>query len=488
MKVSTFPYLNLVLVAWLFFIGCRPQEKRAIEQKPNILIILTDQQTNDAISYLGNPNLYTPAMDQLAAEGTYFTESYCTSPVCGPARSSLITGMMPHKTGVVWNSTYIDSSVPTIGHLFQDAGYQTAWAGKWHLPQSYPAKDKMDSVTGFKVIPFQSLDAAWDLGEDTDGPIADAAVNYIREYDGEDPFLLAVSLHNPHDICHVPRRPDEYAKADELDTLPPLPPNFEIAEDEPEFLDEKRLMDHYGDELLLTKDYTPEDWRAYLYHYYRFTEMVDKEIGKIMEALKSKGLDENTIVVLTSEHGDGAAAHQWAAKLSLYEEAATVPFIIRWKGNIPSGAINRDQLVSGIDLAPTLMDYAGVANNVQFTGKSLRPVLEDPRKNLRDYLVVQLADDKLDSSRHARMIRDHRFKYNLYNQGERNEQLFDLWEDPGETTNLAYKENYLSVKNTMKAALSEWIRETGDPFLEWHPLPEHSSLTPNTEIQTYKIS
>ncbi|MEX0883963.1 MAG: sulfatase-like hydrolase/transferase, partial [Cyclobacteriaceae bacterium] len=241
---------------------------------------------------------------------------------------------------------------------------------------------------------FQSLDEAWDLGEDTDGPIADAAVNYIHDFDGEAPFLLAVSLHNPHDICHVPRRPDEYAKANELDSLPPLPPNFEIAEDEPEFLAEKRLMDHYGDELLLTKDYTAEDWRAYLYHYYRFTEMVDKEIGKIMVALKSKGLDENTIVVLTSEHGDGAAAHRWAAKLSLYEEASTVPFIIRWKGRVPSENINRKQLVSGIDLAPTLMDYAEIESSTQFTGKSLRPILEDPRKELREYLVVQLADDK----------------------------------------------------------------------------------------------
>ncbi|WP_339923811.1 sulfatase-like hydrolase/transferase [uncultured Cyclobacterium sp.] len=451
--------------------GCQSEKTQEKELKPNVLVILTDQHTNDALSYLGNPHLNTPAMDQLAAEGTFFTASYCTSPVCGPARSSLITGRMPHETGVVWNSTHIRAEVPTIGQVFKESGYHTAWVGKWHLPESYPAKGAMDSVAGFAVVPFQSLDKEWDLGEDTDGPIADATVNYLNNYKEDQPFLLTVSLHNPHDICHVPRRPDEYAKAHELEGLPPLPNNFEIDPDEPQFLAEKRLMDHYGDELLKTKDYTPEDWQAYLYHYYRFTEMVDGEIGKILQALKNNGFDENTIVVLTSEHGDGGAGHKWAAKLSLYEEAATVPFIIRYKGHVPSHSIDRNQLVSGIDLAPTIVDYAGLSSSVKFTGKSLKPILENPGEKLRDYLVVQLADDKLDSSRQARLIRNDRYKYNLYNQGERNEQLFDLWKDPGEQHNLAYVDAYQSVKHEMHVALDEWIAATGDDFYEWSPLP-----------------
>ena len=453
-----------------------PTEKG--DQRPNVLVILTDQHTNDALSYLGNPHLKTPAMDQLAAEGTFFTESYCTSPVCGPARSSLITGRMPHETGVVWNSTHIRPEVPTIGQVFKEAGYNTAWAGKWHLPQAYPAKNKMDSVAGFAVVPFQSLDKEWDLGEDTDGPIADATVNYLNNYKEDQPFLLTVSLHNPHDICHVPRRPGEYAKAHELENLPPLPNNYEIDPNEPQFLEEKRLMDHYGDELLKTLDYTDEDWQAYLYHYYRFTEMVDNEIGKIMKALKENGFDENTIVVLTSEHGDGGGAHKWAAKLSLYEEAATVPFIIRYKGRVPAQNIDRNQLVSGIDLAPTIVDYAGLSSSTNFTGKSLKPVLENPGEKLRDYLVVQLADDKLDSSRQARLIRNERYKYNLYNQGERNEQLFDLWKDPGEQHNLAYVAAYQSIKNKMHMALDEWIAATGDDFYEWSTLPNSTEKYP----------
>lgn len=178
-------YINAVLS---LLTSCQSGETEKRDKRPNVLVILTDQHTNDALSYLGNPFLKTPAMDQLAEEGTFFTASYCSSPVCGPARSSLITGRMPHETGVIWNSTNIHQEVPTIGQIFKEAGYNTAWAGKWHLPQSYPAKSEMDSVAGFEVIPFQSLSKEWDLGEDTDGPIADATVNYLNNYSEDQPF------------------------------------------------------------------------------------------------------------------------------------------------------------------------------------------------------------------------------------------------------------------------------------------------------------
>lgn len=455
---------------WVFvFLGsicaCTLGLKEPTPKRPNVLIILTDQQTNDCISWLGNPNLKTPAMDNLARTGIYFTQSYCTSPVCAPSRSSLITGRMPHETGVVWNSTNISPDYPSLAHIFSEAGYNTAWVGKWHLPESYPVKKQMDSVEGFRLVKFQTLQESWETGEATDGPIADAAVSFLREYRYEKPFLLAVSLHNPHDICHVPRNPDQYAKWKEIDVLPPLPPNFNNSWQEPEFLVQKRDMDHYGDELLRTKGYSEQDWKAYLYHYYRFAEMVDQEIGKIMTTLKNTGLDENTIVVLTSDHGDGAAAHRWAAKLSFYEEASTVPFIISWKGKIPQGRIDRKQLVSGIDMTPTLCDYAGLEKMPQFTGKSLRKVIDHPDSLLRGYLVTELADDKLDSARHGRMIRNMRYKYNVYSSGKNNEQLFDLWKDPGETQNLADEQNYRSLKSELRRQLGQWMVKTGDDFL-----------------------
>jgi arylsulfatase A-like enzyme len=454
----------LFLIAGVFA-GCDSQEDN-LKKRPNVLIILTDQQTNDCLSASGNPNLKTPAMDAIAKRGIYFTESYCTSPVCGPSRSSLITGRMPHETGVVWNTNSLSNRFPTIGQIFSEAGYNTAWAGKWHLPESYPQIKGVDSLFGFKVLPFKSLDKSWALGADTDGPITEAAVNFITEYADEKPFLLSVQLHNPHDICHVPRRPDSYAKASAIkDQLPALPPNFNPVMKEPEFYEQKRRMDHYGDELLLTQNYSEDDWRAYLYHYYRFAETVDGEIAKLLKTLEDKDLLTNTIIVLTSDHGDGAAAHRWAAKLSLYEEAATVPFIISWPGKIPQDRIDRQHLVSGMDLTPTLCDYAEISNAPDFTGKSLRSIIEQPDSTLRDHLVVQLADDLLDSTRHGRMVRNERFKYAVFNQGKDPEQLFDLWNDPGETMNLAYAENYQVVKSSLKGNLRRWMKETGDPYV-----------------------
>lgn len=467
----------------LFFAGCNVKDEDFL--RPNILVILTDQQSNNTVSWIGNPNVRTPAMDEIASKGIFFTESYCTSPVCGPSRSSIITGKMPHETGAVWNPTQLRPETPTLGDIFAKAGYNTVWAGKWHVKSEFPARQKLDSVRGFKVIPFTvpenenvrlnlgrfSAGGLWTFGEFTDRPIADAAIDYISNYNEQKPFLLAVSLHNPHDINHLVRASKEYDSWpwEKIESLPDLPGNFQIPEEEPDAVKQKRKMDHYGDELLIAQNYSSSDWRAYLYNYYRFIEMVDFQIGRILKALREKGFSENTIVIFTSDHGDGMASHQWAAKLSLYEEASKVPFLLYWEGRIPRGIIDRKHLVSGVDLAPTLCDYAGIEPNLSFSGKSLKPIVEDPNAVVRKHLIVELEDDNKDTSRHARMIRNSRFKYNVYNTGNDNEQLFDLWNDPGETKNLAKGKYYSDVKNELKSELKKWAIQTQDNSLTFIP-------------------
>ena len=206
------------------------------------------------------------------------------------------------------------------------------------------------------------------------------------------------------------------------------------------------------------------EWRGYLHAYHRLTELVDGEIGKVLQALAEKGLDDNTIMVFTSDHGDGAAAHQWAAKLSLYEESSKVPLIFSWKHHIPAGRIDHQHLVSQIDILPTLCDYAGIQERPSFTGKSLRQIIEQPASLWRDYLVVELADYKPDPSRKGRMVRTADFKYNVYSKGVDNEQFFNLQDDPGECDDLARNPVYTPAIEKHRRLLKEWMEKTGDPF------------------------
>ena len=462
--------------------------------QPNVLLIFTDQQNIRMMSAMGHPDLQTPNMDRLARRGVLFTQAYCTSPVCGPARSSIITGRMPHETGVEWNGDSIRAEVPTVGELFRTAGYRTIWGGKWHLPDSYPqrAKSRHPHARGFELLPFRDPHIEnWMLGAETDPPLTEAVVDWLDRYDGEQPFFLAVSYHNPHDICFYARKdgwvtPEdstleirfygfEYQLPDVVGThpsqfpyLPELPGNYPVNPGEPEFISDKR-RDHneYGVETKLAyQEFGEQEWRGYLNAYYRLTEMVDAEIGRVLDALEANGLADNTIVVFTSDHGDGAAAHQWSAKLSLYEESAMVPMIISFPGVIPHNRIDSLHLVSQIDIVPTLCDYAGIEATADFSGRSWRPIIEDPRAPWRDYLVVELADFKPDKERKGRMLRTDRFKYNVYSSGARNEQLFDLDADPGERRNLAFDPEYREVVDQHRAYLNAWMERTGDE-VEW---------------------
>jgi arylsulfatase A-like enzyme len=433
-----------------------PARSKPVARRPNVLFLMTDQQTLRAMSAYGNPWLKTPHMDSIAAVGVRFEKSYCTAPVCGPSRSSLITSRMPHVTGVNINGQVPDPSIPNMGHIFRDAGYTAAWVGKWHLPKSYP----QGPVPGFEYLPVPE-GTKFRLGSETDGPVADEAIKFLR-HKHERSFLLGVSLHNPHDICWSVREDPPEAIDERL--LPPLPANFEIDPTEPEFIRVCRKREKYGPEILYTKGWDKRRWRTYLYQYYRHAEEVDFEIGRILRVLREQGLEEDTLVVLTSDHGEGAAAHRWVVKLSLYEEPATVPLVVSWKGVTPGGRVDRTHLVSGLDVLPTMCDYAGIGLRRDFEGMSLRPLMENPARPGREFVVTELSSDSQDLSKRGRMIRTERYKYIAFSFGARPEMLFDLLRDPGEMNNLALSESAGRELNRHRELLREWIKRTGDDF------------------------
>ena len=488
--IKSYPLVVFILCACLFN-SCHKRSRPKTE-KPHILLIFTDQQNIDMMSAMGNSLLRTPNMDRLAKRGVMFKQAYCTSPVCGPARSSIITGRMPHETGVEWNGDSLRASIKTVGEIFRDNGYQTTWAGKWHLPESYPqrAKARNKVTRGFDLLPFRDPEIDnWMLGTETDPPLTDAVVSYLSAYEAEKPLFLAVSYHNPHDICFYARKNGWVDEKDSLleiryygfeyklpevigmhpnhfMPLPALPPNHAIDEGEPEFISDKRIYHkEYGLETHLAfHEFSDLEWQGYLHAYCRLTEMVDQEIGKVLDALESNDRFKNTMIVFTSDHGDGAAAHKWSAKLSLYKESAMIPMIISYPGSIPANIINGNHLVSQIDIVPTLSDYAGIRTEEKFTGKSWRTIIDDPDAVWRSHVVVELADYKPDKSRKGRMIRDEKFKYHIFSSGNRNEQLFDLENDPDETKNLAYDPNFQSIKVELRDHLQVWMKKTNDSF------------------------
>jgi arylsulfatase A-like enzyme len=184
--------------------------------------------------------------------------------------------------------------------------------------------------------------------------------------------------------------------------------------------------------------------------------MVDNEIGQVLSALKESGLEENTLIVFTSDHGDMDGAHKLQHKSLPYEESARVPFIMSFKGRIRSGMVDNEHLISnGLDLLPTLCDYAGIDKPENLAGASIRPIAEEkPVKDWRDYLVAE--------SEHSRMLRTGRFKYCVYDSGKYREQLVDLENDPGEMTNLANEKAYKAILDKHRQLLKEWLRRSRD--------------------------
>lgn len=461
------------------------------EQRPHILLIFTDQQNMNAMSAVGNPYLHTPYMDQLAVDGVLFTKAYCTSPVSGPSRASIVTGLMPSEIGMDWNDqSRLKQGIETVGDLFSQNGYKTVWAGKWHIPEIYPqrSKEQVIRLYGFEFLPFwDAPNRDWLLGAQTDPPLTTAVVDFLDHYVEDKPFFLSVSYHNPHDICMFPRKVGWETEQNEkllirpfgeyklpypmgihphrLSHLPPLPNNYDKIGDEPEFVTDKRTKENpYGDEVQLATGFSELEWQAYLNSYYRLTELVDKEIGKVIEALKRNHLYENTLIVFTSDHGDGMAAHKWAAKLSLYQESVQVPLIVVAPGKKKVAKVDTTHLVSLTDLVPTFYDYAGIRNNTNLAGRSMKKIIESSNAEWRSFVVTELADNLRDKTRKGRMVRTKRYKYSIYTTGKDNEQLFDLINDPGETINLAYRKEYISIAEQHRTLLRQWLKERNDDF------------------------
>ncbi|HKK61077.1 MAG TPA: sulfatase-like hydrolase/transferase, partial [Bacteroidales bacterium] len=351
------PLKNYIVITFLFLaITITAQEN------PNILVIITDQHSGSVLSQRGYSYIETPGIDKIADQGVVFTRSYCTYPVCTASRKSFMTGMMPSKATPV--------NYPSIATLLAANGYKTAYMGKWHVGST----DIND------VSDWHGFQTYRDGHQDTE--IKEWTTNYIKQEHSK-PFFLISSFLNPHDCCELARNisgaNDSYhdgAVVEDKDTAscPPLPHNFIIPENEAEGISARRNQDP-GDKYWSTNPYkgwTRSQWRQYMYGYDRLVEKVDAHVKEVVDELENQGLLDNTIIIYTSDHGDGHASHQWTQKKTFYEEVVNIPFIVSWKGKTKAGVIDEETLVSnGLDLYPTILKMAGIVIPEYLPGENL---------------------------------------------------------------------------------------------------------------------
>jgi choline-sulfatase len=439
----------------------------ANKRLPNILLITTDQQFADVMSCAGSEWVKTPAMDSLAERGVRFTNAYVNYPVCMPERYTMYTGRLPCQRHLADKD-----NKPTIslGNQARAAGYDTAYFGKWHI------QDATFSETDSEFNGFDSYSGGKDKS------MTKNAIQYFSTHRNK-PFFAVVSYYNPHDICEWGRK--KAGRTDGIDMkngevdadpplsqCPPLPDNFEISGDESEAVVIRRTLDKddVPNAQKMAMGFTADEWRQYRWAYNRLVEMVDGQLGDLLQALEDNRLDEDTVVIFTSDHGDGYGAHRWHQKSVLYEESCRVPFIICYPGKGRKNETD-DRLISvGIDLMATVSDLVGAElPKGPYYGLSALPfVLNENSKAPTHEYVVSETEVRVTSRNtiEGRGLRTPKYKYHVWNQGDHREQLFDMINDPGETRNLAANPEYAAQLELHRKLFADWLSKTDDTYSE----------------------
>lgn len=421
---------------------------RSVGQRPNILVIFSDQQHWRALGHQDD-FFETPNLDRLAEEGTRFERAFCTTPQCSPSRSSMVTGLYPSTTGVMGNIGAYGGTplaMPTVATTLRRLGYRTGYFGKWHLGHDATGMAGWDASFGVKES-FRPTDAV----------TTENALTFLAEYpaDGR-PFALFLSYNDPHDIYDFD--PDDFVHPADAALSPSWQGQaFEqVPSVQAQFMTEDQGTRLYGRDR--------ETWEAYHAFYREKVRIYDAHVGRVLDALANAGLDERTVVVATSDHGDMDAHHRLIFKGPfMYDEMIRIPLIVRVPEALGGRGGRRidDRDVVNTDLAPTLVELAGGAPPI-CDGISLAPLLVGtgsvPR---RDYVVAQY-HGKQRWVNPIRTIRTAAYKYNRYLL--HGEELYDLRNDPYELVNLADDPGYQAVKRALRSELDGWMRAHDDPF------------------------
>lgn len=434
----------------------------AAPAKPNILFLFTDDMRADCIGALGHPAVKTPNIDTLVQRGMTFDNAFClganTGAVCTPSRNMLLSG----RTYFRWKGQNLaPADGPNLPVALKGAGYET-----WHLGK------KGNTATNIQATFEHNHYIADDQKERQNGEpgrdYVDGAIKFLtQERDKNRPFFMYLAFGNPHD----PRvAAEHYMKLYERDAIP-LPENY--APQHPWNIGSNTVRD----ELLAPFPRTPDVVRQHLHDYYAVISCMDGHIGRLLKTLKSMELEENTIIIFSSDHGLGMGSHGLLGKQNVYDDGFRAPLVFVGPG-IPHGRTKA--LCYLMDIMPTICDLAGATKPQDMDAISLAPVLERKQESIRDALFLSYTNTQ-------RAIREARWKLVRFPQIDKT-QLFDLSDDPGEVNDLATQPEQAERVEAMMKKLSALQQQVGDDAPLRVASPAVAEFTPPTEAERAKLN
>ena len=444
-------------------------ETIAHQNKMNVIFILTDDHRYDFMGFTGRISwLKTPALDQLANGGAYFKNAFVTTSLCSPSRASILTGQYSHVHTIVDNIAPEPKNLVYFPQYLQQAGYQTSFFGKWHMGEDNdnprPGFDHWESFKGQGVYfnPLLNINGKYVQYKDSTyitDLLTGHALDWLKNRDTKKPFFLYLShkaVHAP--VAPAPRHRGMYAN--KKFTLPPT--YYQTLNDDykvlkwPEWVKQQRYSWHGVDYIFHTHQTVEEMAQVYC----ETLMAVDESVGSVLKYLKENGLDQNTMIIYMGDNGFSFGEHGLVDKRHFYEESVKVPFIVYAPGLFKGGK-TITKMVQNVDVAPTILEMAGLKKPDYMPGYSFTKILKGDTTKWRDKIFYEYYwEYDFPMTPTVFGVRTDKYKYIRYNGIWDQNELYDLEKDPNEMYNLIEKPEYEEIAKKMAGELYDWLEQT----------------------------
>jgi arylsulfatase A-like enzyme len=487
--VSTHRFVLLMLVA-AALAGCRGEPQVAAPARPNILVILLDDLRADALGYAGHPHVKTPNIDRIANEGVRFTNAFCTTSLCSPSRASLLTGVYAHKHGVTDNFTELPASVPSFPRALRDAGYATAYIGKYHMGENNdeprPGFDYFVTHKGQGKYFDTEFNINGERRETKTGyyttVVTDMALEWLKRERGSKPWMLVLGHKAPHSF-YTPE--PKYAHS--FDAVPvAYPASASDLRGKPDWIKERMPTWHgiHGPLFDWRKqfpDARPEavrDFANMVHAYWGTILSVDDSVGRLRAWLDESRQLDNTIVVFVGDNGLLEGEHGMVDKRTMHEPSIRIPLAVRYPGLARTPTVVDEQVLT-VDMAPSLIELAGAKPFAGIDGRSWVQLVKSGDAGWRrSWFYYYNYEKEFPYTPNVRGVRTAEWKYIRYPHGDGGPdrhmaELYDLKADPGERTNLAADAASAATRVMLENELARLMAAAGlTPATDRMPIDE----------------